>query len=223
MNPDTSNPNPDEYALAPDQAAVPMATPAPLLAYAVPTAYQQNVAGSAAWQEGNTLVVLKGTYVCDRCVKCGQPAAGGPIKRTLYWHPWGYYLIILIGLPLYALGVLLYVLVALMVREKGTVFVGLCAAHRKRRLIGLLSAWTLALGGIALMCSGAINPPRSTGGSSSSTVQMWFVLGGMTMLLGGIVVGFALPIVRARKIDQHYIWLRGAGREFLATLPGIVR
>jgi hypothetical protein len=76
------------------------------------------------------------------CVKCGAPADGKPVVKTFYWHNPAFYLIILAG-------VLIYVIVAMIVRKSIRVSVPLCAQHAHRRSIAVTLAWVLPLIGIS--------------------------------------------------------------------------
>lgn len=91
-------------------------------------------------REDNVFVVpVAGSTLPAFCVKCGQPATSW-IKKTYYWHNPLLFLLIILGL-------LIYAIVAMIVRKKAVLAVPLCAGHnsaRKRNLwIGaiLLIAW----------------------------------------------------------------------------------
>jgi hypothetical protein len=53
-------------------------------------------------REGRHLVLVPGTPLPPRCVKCNAPAALPSRLRTVYWHHWGYYFIILLNILVYA-------------------------------------------------------------------------------------------------------------------------
>src|SRR5262249_48368291 len=76
-----------------------------------------------------------------QCIKCGAPANGKPLVKTFYWHHPALYLVILAG-------VLIYAIVAIVVRKSIKVAVPLCAEHAKRRSIAVTLAWVLPLVGI---------------------------------------------------------------------------
>jgi hypothetical protein len=79
---------------------------------------------------------------CDTCVKCGRPAVKS-LKRRLFWHSPGYYLLILLNL-------LLYLIVALIVRKQLRVTLGLCGIHSAVRRRWILSAWVSFFASIGL-------------------------------------------------------------------------
>ena len=66
----------------------------------------------------------------DRCVICNCPAEGFRLKRTAYWHPGWVYLLILISIVIYAV-------VALIVRKSVRLEYGLCPKHKARRVTGI--------------------------------------------------------------------------------------
>ena len=50
------------------------------------------------WRDGKLLLIRKGAELPDRCLKCNEPAEGYRLKRTLSWHPPGWYLLVLLNL-----------------------------------------------------------------------------------------------------------------------------
>ncbi len=76
------------------------------------------------------------------CVKCGAPADGKPVDKTFYWHHPALYLAILAG-------VLIYAILAIVLRKSIKVRVPLCARHAKRRSTAVTLSWVLPLVGIA--------------------------------------------------------------------------
>ncbi len=123
------------------------------------------------------------------------------MKRKVSWHPPAYYLIILIAL-------LIYIIVALIVRKKATVSVHLCDLHRKRRLVLIGSCWGAVLLGLALIFSAVASSSGAAG------------LVGVLLLMGGGIVGAIFGnLVKPTKIDGTTLRFRGAGADFLDSLP----
>ncbi len=153
------------------------------------------------WRNGKVLVVKHGAQPPSRCAKCNCPVSRPPIKRTLYWHPSWIYLVILLGL-------LIYVIVALIVRKKGVVLVPLCEEHRRKRAIAIAVSWGLVLDSFLCFVLAIV---YSLG---------YVALVGLASLLAGIVMGvWKGTLVSAAKIDDSYLWVRGYGPEFLKNLP----
>lgn len=153
------------------------------------------------WRSNRQFVMSHNTPLPDRCVCCNEPADGFKLKRQLHWHPPAYYLLILIS-------VLVYLIVALIVRKGSTLHIGLCERHRTARKWNILGSWlAVIVGGIML-------------GLAASYDSSWTALAGVVVLLGGAVYGLAkAPVISAAKIDGDFVWVKGAGPSFLATLP----
>jgi hypothetical protein len=141
------------------------------------------------------------TALPTRCVKCNEPAAEPTKARKLYWHSSWIYLLIVVN-------ILIYAVVAIIVRKKVVVAPGLCSVHKRNRRIGIGVSWTILIAGLALLCIGV-----STGDSAG-------VGGGMLVMLAAILVSvFVSRILRANRIDARYIRLKGCGSAFLDSMP----
>ncbi|MDB5302093.1 MAG: hypothetical protein JWO87_3756 [Phycisphaerales bacterium] len=174
------------------------ASPVPVLAYSGPV-YTPTW---GVWREDKKIVASKGAVLPSRCVKCNGPAGGSPITRTLYWHHPALYLLILPG-------ILIYAIVALIVRQSGTVTVCLCNKHRSQRIYAILGGWLGALLGIVCLFYAAVGH-----------MPELFVPLGIVLFLTSIIAGVIIArIVTPSRIDAQYLWIRGAGPEFLNTLP----
>ena len=91
--------------------------------------------GQGMMRAGHVLAMNRfGATFPDRCVVCNQPANGYRVTKTLYWHPPAVYFAILAG-------VLIYAIIALIVRKEASVSFGLCPEHKKRRHTGFAIAW----------------------------------------------------------------------------------
>ena len=108
-------------------------------------------------------------------------------------------------------GVLVYAIVACCVREQGKLAVHLCAAHRRRRLTMIWTSCALAFAGLAAIFDGA-----------ASDVP-WITLVGVALLVGALSIAATLPLLKARRIDSHFMWLGGAAPAFLNGLPSLPR
>jgi hypothetical protein len=152
----------------------------------------------AVWRSKKDFVIRLGGEMPDVCIRCNEPAGGYRLKRELSWHSGWLYLLLLAG-------VLIYVIVALVVRKKAVVNVGLCQTHRAQRRNGILVSLATAVVGLAL---------------AFSVTNGYLVLLGVLMFFGGIIASPLMArIVHATRIDSQYVRLRGAGEPFLATLP----
>jgi hypothetical protein len=153
------------------------------------------------WRVNRQLVMRPETPLPDRCVKCNAPANGYQLKRQLYWHHPALYLLIIVSL-------LVYVIVAICVRKKAVIHIGLCEHHRKQRGYVIAGSWLAVVAGVIMLIAGISN---SSGG---------LAVAGIALLLGGAIFGAVRgPMVAAAKIDKDYVWVRGPGQAFLADLP----
>ena len=154
-----------------------------------------------SWRDGTVLVLAPDASLPHRCVKCNEPAQQPTRNRNVYWHnPWFYLLIVI--------NVLIYALVALIVRRKAVIAPGLCSAHKSRRRTGIAIAWTLLLVGVALVIMAVRNPDPG------------LALGGFIVMLVAVVVSTSVTrILRAKRIDARYVRLKGCGTAFLDSMP----
>ena len=166
-----------------------------------PSAFKSATTHSAhCWRDGKDLVLLRDTPMPSRCVKCNEPAE--PRKRALhlYWHHPAIYLLILVAL-------LIYLIVALIVRKKASVYPAVCAVHRRQRAIAIAIGWIGTLGGFFTMVG------------TLSSDGPWSLLAFVAMI-GSLIYGLAKGrIVVAKRIDDQYVRMRGCGGEFLDSLP----
>ena len=171
--------------------------------YAPPKAVLEDRSGAEAemWREGKVLVLRQGSPFPHRCISCNEPAVAPGRRQKLAWHPPAWYLLVL-------LAVLLYAIVAIIVRKKAVVEVGLCERHQKRVLFGRIVGW----GGFVVLLGlgfGAAAQPSSD--------------------LGLVAMLFALPWVLAtitfnrllvpQRIDDRFVRVKGCGPAFLNSLP----
>jgi len=147
------------------------------------------------WRDGKIVVTRNGGALPARCVRCNEPAST-LLKRKLYWHHPGWYLLILINIILYAI-------VALIVRKRADVSYGVCGSHLRRRHTFLAIGW----GGFVL------------------GLLMAFAGGGMTAIgvvvsLLSVIVGFSgARLAYAARITKEEVRLSGCSPAFVESLP----
>jgi len=174
-------------------------SPSPALAPPVPVAAVVDT--STAWSEGNKVVTRNQNTLPTRCYKCNQPAAEPPLKRQLSWHtPWLYILVFF--------GLIIYVIIAIFVRDRATVSIHLCPAHLKRRKYFILAgSLGFCLSWVVMIAGGAMN-------------QTWMIALGVVLLIVAPIAGIVgSKISQTLRIKNGVVWLGGAGKEFLASLP----
>ena len=147
------------------------------------------------------LVMGKNVPLPDRCVKCNAPANMKRLTKRLYWHSPVVYAALL-------LNVLIYALIAMCVRKKATVEVGLCDRHFAKRKTAILVSWLLVLVSAGLL----------VGGLTADIVPL--IIAAPVLFLGTIIyAAIATSIVSPRKIDKEHVWLRGVCKDYLDELP----
>lgn len=157
---------------------------------------------SFASRRGNRMFVPRSAPLPPNCIKCGAPA-NTPWRKKFYWHHPALYLMILFP------GLLIYAVVALIVRKQMELNVPLCETHhadRKRymllgslMLIGFLPAGLL----LGIVFSEALG--WVTGSVMCVIGLIFFVMTGL---------GFA-----PTRIGEHGAVFKGAGLAFLNLLP----
>lgn len=157
------------------------------------------------WRSGKFLVMRKDAQLPDRCIKTNRPANGKRFRANLYWHHPAIYLLILFNL-------LVYAVVALIVRKNAIVYVGVTEEVLQKRNRAILGAWLVGIIGVFLLFAPGFTPSETL----STQLQML----GFILILGGLIWGIVgATIVSATRIDDDYVWIRGVCREYLASLP----
>jgi hypothetical protein len=159
------------------------------------------------WRDGKKLVMTKTAELPNVCVKTNQPAHGW-LRRKLYWHQPAIYVLVLISPVVYAI-------VALIVRQKADIRVGLCADRIKRRRWIMGISWLFGLAGVGLFVAGI-----RLAGPQPDDVAPFLMLGGVLVAIVAAIVGITLTrVVRPERITKDYVWISGVHPEFLASFP----
>ena len=155
-----------------------------------------------AWRDNRVMVIVPESPLPPRCIKCNEPADEPTKTRKVYWHsPWLYLLLFF--------NVVIYAVVATVVRKKSLVSPGLCANHKKRRRNVISLAWVGFISGIILIFVGA-----------SSEAGVWGALVGVVLMIASIAFGMiAGRVVIPTRIDHEYVRLKGCGKPYLQSLP----
>jgi phage shock protein PspC (stress-responsive transcriptional regulator) len=141
------------------------------------------------------------------CVKCGAPADGKPVEKTFYWHPQWLYVLIFIG-------VLIYAIAALVMRKQMRVRVPLCRRHAERRSGLLILAGVLPVIGFA---DTFILPSYGVDTALVVLVVVAFILAGL------VLWAVAGSPIRPTLIDQYQGIFTGCCLPFLLQFPEGIR
>ena len=153
----------------------------------------------------------------DRCVKCNLPAEGYRINRKLISpddsviFPRSPSLILLLFcFPIFIISIIASALKP--TRASASIAFGLCPAHRRTRRNTILIGWCTALalvGSYAL----AVDPGR--------TIFMsifHFILTSSPILAIYCFIRLRLLSLYAESFSRDFVWIRGAGKNFLESL-----
>lgn len=170
----------------------------PANVYAAPKSAFEETRLAHCWRDGDMLVAPVQARLPLRCVKCNAPATLDK-PRAFYWNHPGWYILLL---------VVVYVVIALFVRKKAVVSIGLCHRHRRqRRLLSWGGYGLFALGLYTLMS--AIYPVRPFLG--------W--VGCLLMLAGILCASIGARLLRVVRITDREIRFQGCSPAFLDSLP----
>jgi len=168
--------------------------------YAPPAAQVGDNIGSKCKRLGDLVVVPIGSDLPARCILCNAPAKTPIKKSNLQWHsPW-LYLLLLFNL-------LVYAIVAMMVRKTMKVSPGLCEEHTARRT---KRVWSFLGGAVAAFAVGVAFmhfdlPPGGVIAFTASAILL-------------IVASFASRKVHAKFIDAEVAHVAGCKEPFLRGL-----
>jgi hypothetical protein len=155
---------------------------------------------NTVWRSKALLVMTKQAALPDRCIKCNAPTAER-LKRKLQWHPPALYLLILIS-------ILVYAIVAMVVRKTATVHVGLCNEHREsRKLSMIITVFLVVVAALSAIAGVQFETPG-------------LVLAAVAFVLGAAIYGsISLRVVVPTKIDEHFVWIKGVNTNYLQEFP----
>lgn len=143
-------------------------------------------------------MTVKDHALPDRCIKCNTPAEGFSVVQHVRWHNPRAYLTLLLGL-------VVYVVVALLISKHATVGIPLCPAHRRLRRNLRLAALASLFGFPALAVALVDVSP-----AAFDVCLISFVLAPLALLV-------ASNVARVAHIDHQLVRLR-AGQPFLDSL-----
>ena len=155
------------------------------------------------WRDDKTLVMTKDASLPDQCVKCNAPANGFRLKRNLSWHHPAFYLVILVAW-------IIYLVLAIALSKRATVYLGLCAEHTQRRRNFLILGWAMLAIGLLVAFVAFVNEYPGIG-----------ALGLLIFLISVFWLVIVSRVVKVKKIDDRYVWLTGIDANYLAKLPNL--
>ncbi|AXK71889.1 hypothetical protein DWG18_06035 [Lysobacter sp. TY2-98] len=152
-------------------------------------------------RDGLGVFVPRGMDLPPRCIRCNAPAAGTPKRRTMYWHSSGWYVLILLNLVLYAI-------VALIVRKRVQLSPALCEPHRRRRRTLLAVGLVAFFGSLAAIL-----------GIEMADIDGPSWLFGLLAFAALVATVINVRLVRVTHIDEGGARVVGFDRSYLDGLP----
>lgn len=154
------------------------------------------------WRDGNLLVMHRDAELPDRCIKTNKPANGNRFKVALSWHHPAIYLLIFWN-PIIYMGV------AFSVCKKVNVYIGVKNEILYKRKRAIWGSWIVGLAGV-ILCFLA---------SLEQLDRVFIPLGCILILVGLIWRISRVNLIKASRIEDQYIWIRGVADNYLALLP----
>jgi hypothetical protein len=168
--------------------------------------HQQAIPGGV-WRQGRLLVMHKRAQLPPICIKSNQPSSQW-LKRNLAWHePW----IVITVLA----GLLIYVILALILTKRATIYIGLTEEWAARRRTRMIVCWLLGLAFLGMIPAGIalfVN-------TNQPGWMLLMVVGFIGSLVVLVVAQYLVGLVSPQRISDEYVWLKGVNQEFLDRLP----
>ena len=148
------------------------------------------------------MAVPRGASLPANCVKCGATAEL-PWRKKFYWHPSWVYIFVVLNL-------LIYVLIAILVRKKMELNVPLCEVHHgERKRYNILAA---------VMLLGCVPVGITIGFLFAGGEGPGWAVGTIMFVTGLVFLLRSNNYMSARKIDEQGGVFRGAKEPFLQLL-----
>ena len=175
----------------------------PVPAYGGPPSMpmQSPWSGAGVWRQKGMLVMHKQATLPDRCIKCNRPANGQAITKRFNWHHPAWYLFIFVGL-------LIYVVVALVVRKRVVLSLPLCDEHLSKRRTAIWASWGILALSVAMIIFGA-----------SNNLPAIFLPGFLLIFVAAVYGSLSASVIAIQKMDDQYVWLKRINKDYLMTLP----
>jgi hypothetical protein len=154
------------------------------------------------------LVLHRQAALPPRCIKTGEPAETA-IRKTLYWHHPA--LILLVFFP----GILVYAIVALIVRKSMTFSFPVTYRARTKLRVCLAAGILCLIGSFAMLIGGVAMADNGGDGSFAAICGVAFLV----LLVTSIVMFYLSRVVTPTKITDEFTVVKGISPEFLAGIP----
>lgn|SRR5262249_16983762 len=159
------------------------------------------IPASGVWRDGSLLVMQKGATLPNRCLKCNAPGNGQWVTRTLR----------LADSKMAFLRFIPYVRLIYWIWRAASqsveVSFELCNEHHSRINTLTTAGTIMRLAGLVLLLYGLYEE------------SLLWIPG---LFVGVIGTGIStIPIVKASRIDDYYVWISGVDPGYLSALPSV--
>src|SRR5262249_36730086 len=145
------------------------------------------------------------------CVK-GNHGANQMVKRTLQWHHPAIALALLLGL-------LPYIILAVVMTKRATIHVGMCQGCMSRRNKAIAIAWILGLVSVAMFIGGLVLASDNSR-DTMAAIGGFSVLGAVLLFIGTLIYAIVgTVLVKPSRISDRFVWLKGVHPDVLARFP----
>lgn len=183
----------------------------PNISSAPPVLVHQPGISDSTFRYGKYMAVRRtNALMKPQCIKTSQ-ATETKLKRVLYWHHPAIFLLVLVS-PL------IYIIVSLIMRKRAEIYVPLTEDVLARRRLNLLIAWCTSLLGLGMFIAFFVVVANTTTRDPAPWVFS-LLLGPFVLLFGLIYGSLTTRMVYAKRMDDHFVWLKGASQEYLDSLP----
>ena len=106
-----------------------------------------------------------------------------------------------------------YIIIALILSKKATILIGLSDEWFAKRVRAILIGWGSVFASIAMVIGGGFMVDQNEAFGI-------LIIAGIVLFLFGAIYGLvAARMVSPTKIDDAYVWIKGANAEYLASFP----
>jgi hypothetical protein len=158
--------------------------------------------GEGVERDGRLFTLVAGGRLPACCVWCGEPAMTWPTRKFTWHPPWMYLLI--------PLGLLVYAIAALSAQKTWELDIPLCEADRRARGNRIAIGWLLAVGAFPLGYVVAILPGDTIWAAFSTVLVL--------VVAGVVIANRATHVLSPKFIDAGRATFGGACEAFLARL-----
>jgi hypothetical protein len=167
-------------------------------------AFNAAPATARIYRDGKNVIVMRGAELPLICLRCGQPATGGLLRKKFYWHERWLFILVLPG-------IIFYVIAALILGKRMDLAIPLCDEHKLRYQRQRLAAIVMMIGSsIFVIVSFFV----------SADYLIYPMLAFFLLLLAGVITWLVAGLFLTPKfIDAMLGVFSGPGERFLEQLP----